>query len=65
MCDDADPISLSDDFPDTMNLSIGGAVMIWGTHKSVEAELVITNTSALTDEQVGFISDVLDSTTEL
>lgn len=64
-CDSATPITLSGEFPDTMSISLGGAIIIWGTHKSVEAELVVTNTSALTDEQVSFVTMVLDSTVEI
>lgn len=64
-CDSATPIALSGEFPDTMSISLGGAIIIWGTHKSVEAELVVTNTSALTDEQVSFVTMVLDSTVEI
>lgn len=64
-CDSATPIALGGEFPDTMSISLAGAVLIWGTHKSVEAELVVTNTSALTDEQVSFITMVLDSTVEI
>lgn len=62
-CDDAVPIELSDNFPDTMLLNLFGTVMIYGNHAS-GAELVITKASALTDEDTQLIMDFLDSVTE-
>ena len=60
-CDDATPVSLSDNFPDTMQVELVGTVTIWGTYKDSDAELVITSLEPLTPEDVQFISDVLDS----
>ena len=59
-CDDAMPIDLSSNFPDTMILDFVGTVMIWGTH-ATGAELIITKASALTDDELQLIMDVLDS----
>ena len=38
-----------------------GEVTITGTHVSVDAELLITKLSALTDDEMQLIMDVLDS----
>lgn len=65
MCDDTQAIALSDNFPDTTLLSIAGTITIWGTHKNLEAEVLITNTTALTDAQIELVSSVLDSAVEL
>lgn len=65
LCNDAVPISLSDNFPDTMSLEIVGTVTIWGTYKNSDAELVITSLSALTDDDLAFLSGVLDSVVEV
>jgi len=64
-CDDAVPIQLSDNFPDTMSFELVGTITIWGTHKNSDAELVITTFSALTDEELDFITMVLDSVVEI
>ena len=61
MCDAVEPIALSDNFPDTTLLDIAGTVTIYGTHTSVDAELVITKVSALTPDELQLIRDVLDS----
>ena len=61
MCDQAEPIALSDNFPDTTLLEMAGTVTISGTHASVDAELLITKLSALTDDEMQLIMDVLDS----
>ena len=63
-CDDAEPIALSDNFPDTMILDLFGTISIWGTH-ATGAELVITKGSALTDQELQDIMDVLDSVVEV
>ncbi len=65
LCDSAEAINLSDQFPDTKMIEIAGTVMIWGRHASVDAEVVITNLTALTDDEVAMIRTVLDSTMEL
>lgn len=59
-CDDAVPIELSDNFPDTMLLSFAGTTLIYGTHAS-GAELVITKATGLTDAETMLVMDVLDS----
>lgn len=61
-CADAVPIALSDEWPGTMLLDVFGTVLIWGRHPVVDAELIITKFSELTDEEVAFISSVLDTT---
>ncbi|MCP5032409.1 MAG: hypothetical protein GY939_11435 [Actinomycetia bacterium] len=60
-CDEAVAIDLSDNFPDTMQWEIAGTVSIWGTYKDSDAEMVITNPQPLTNDEITFISMVLDS----
>ena len=64
-CGDATTVSLSDNFPDTMQFEIAGTVTIWGTYKNSDAELVITSLTALSADDVAFISQVLDSVVEI
>ena len=59
-CDDAVPIALSDNFPDTMPLEFAGTIVIYGTH-ATGAELAITKSSSLTEDETQLIMDVLDS----
>ncbi len=61
LCDDIQPIDLSDNFPDTMIAQIVGLPMVYGTHASVDAELIITHAQPFSDEELSFISEVLDS----
>lgn len=65
LCEEEAPIALSDQYPDTTILMFVGTVLIQGTHKTVDAEMVITNPTELTEEEVTFIKMVLDSTVEL
>ncbi len=59
-CDEVAPISLSDNFPDTMLLEFAGTILIYGTH-ATGAELVITKSTALTPEETQLVMGVLDS----
>jgi hypothetical protein len=65
ICGDAQPVELSENFPDTASVTFAGAVTIWGTHKSGAAEVVVTKASALTPEESSLVSAVLDSAVEL
>ncbi len=65
LCDQAEPIELSDNFPDTMQLAIAGTVTIWGTHATTDAEVVITNLAELTPEELGLVRAILDSAVEI
>ncbi|MEL7157044.1 MAG: hypothetical protein AAFN30_10635 [Actinomycetota bacterium] len=65
LCDQSTPISLSGNFPDTERIEIAGTVTIWGSHPATGAELIITKPSALTDDEVELISQVLDSAVAL
>lgn len=60
LCDTAEPIALSANFPDTTSLDVAGTVLIVGTHLSVDAELVITKLSALTPDEMELVMTVLD-----
>ena len=60
MCDTATPIDISDNFPDAMIVDIFGTISIWGTH-ATGAEMVVTKATALTDEEMQLVMDVLDS----
>lgn len=64
-CDAAEAIALSDNFPDTMSFELAGTVTIWGTYVNSDAELVITSVTALSDDELDFVSQVLDSVVEL
>ncbi len=65
LCDSAETIQLSDQFPDTRLIELAGTVTIWGRHVSADAELIITKFSALTEEELTMIRTVLDSTMEV
>jgi hypothetical protein len=60
-CDEAEPIALSDDFPDTTLLDFFGTITIHGTHISVTADLVVSKASALTPYELELVKTVLDS----
>jgi hypothetical protein len=61
VCDETEPIALSDDFPDTMLLDFMGAITIHGTHVSVDAELIIAKASALTPDELELVKTVVQS----
>ena len=65
ICDGAEPIELSGNFPNTAAVTFTGAVTIWGAHHSVAAEVVVTKTSALTPDESSVVASVLDSAVEL
>ena len=61
MCDEAQPIVLSDNFPDTILLDVFGMASIEGTHVDGEAVVYVSKPTALTEEEVEFVATVLDS----
>lgn len=61
MCDEAQPIALSDNFPDTILLDVFGMQSIEGTHVDGQAVLYVTKPTPLTEQEIEFISTVLDS----
>ncbi len=63
-CDGTEPIDLSSNF-DTTVFELGGVPFISGTHKTVEAEVVVTTTSPLSDSEREFVTSVLDGVVEL
>lgn len=64
-CDTAEDITLSGQWPDTQRFEIAGTVTIWGRHATVEAEVIITKLTEITDEEYDLIRTVLDSTMEV
>ena len=46
-----------------MSIELAGTVTIFGNHATVDAELIITSTDAITDDELTAISAVLDGAT--
>ncbi len=63
MCDAAESIDLGDNF-DMVLLNVG-VPLIYGTHKTVEAEAAVVMTAQMTDADREFITMVLDGVQEL
>jgi hypothetical protein len=63
-CDSAQSIDLGSTF-DMQVFEMAGVPLIFGTHKSVEAEAAVTTISALTEEQIEFVTTVLNGVVEL
>jgi len=62
-CEDVEEIDLGDTF-DVYVLDVG-VPFIYGTHKTVEAELTVVILSALSDADVAFITEVLNGVVAL
>ncbi len=65
LCDEAEPIDLSSNFPDTQIAVVAGVPVLWGNHATVDAELVITHLQPLSDDDLAVIRAVLDSAVEI
>ncbi|MGH1490435.1 MAG: hypothetical protein ACRBK7_13785 [Acidimicrobiales bacterium] len=63
-CDGVEAIDLGANF-DTEIFEMAGVPFIFGTHKTIEAEVSVTSASALSDDDIEFITMVLDGLVEL
>lgn len=63
-CDQTQPLDLGANF-NVEFFEFGGIPFVFGTHVSVEAELAVTSASALSEDDLAFITMVLDGVVEI
>lgn len=63
-CDQAQPLDLGSNF-NVEFVELAGIPIVYGTHASVDAELAITTSSALSDDDITFLTMILDGVVTL
>ena len=64
-CDTAEPVDLGAQWPGGQRFDFAGTTTIWASHATVDAEVVVTKVTALSDDELAFVRSVLDTTTEV